>query len=120
MTANPYQKVAEADDVNPGEGLGVDIDGVEVALFNVDGEFYAISNRCPHQRAPLCKVGEKKINGELCWNDTRGGVDEEVPAISCPWHLWEIELETGEHPVSGKKIGSFDVKVEEGDVYVKI
>ncbi|MFC7216096.1 Rieske (2Fe-2S) protein [Saliphagus sp. GCM10025334] len=120
MSSNEYQKVAEADELEPGRGMGIDVGGIEIALFNVDGEFYAISNRCPHQRAPLCKVGEKKINGKKCWTDERGGVDEKNLAIACPWHLWEIELETGKHNVSGKKIGSFDVKVEDGDVLVKI
>ncbi|WP_313693557.1 Rieske (2Fe-2S) protein [Halorarum halobium] len=120
MSSETSHRVAAADEIDPGEGMGVEVDGIEIALFNVEGEFHAISNRCPHQRAPLCKVGEKKINGELCWSDTRGGVDAETPAISCPWHLWEIELETGEHPVSGSKIGCFDVVVEEGDVFVEL
>lgn len=115
-----YTKVAEADELEPGKGMGIDVDGIEIALFNVGGEFHAISNRCPHQRAPLCKIGEKKINGDKCWNDTRGGTDDENLAVACPWHLWEIDLETGEHPISGKKIGSFDVKVEDGDVLVRI
>lgn len=115
-----FRKVAQADELEPGRGMGIDVGGIEVALFNIEGEFYAISNRCPHQRAPLCQVGEKKINGEKCWTDTRGGTDEKVPAIACPWHLWEINLKTGEHVVSGKRIGAFDVKVEDGDVLVRI
>jgi nitrite reductase (NADH) small subunit len=119
MSTNDYQKVAEADELQPGRGMGIDVDGIEIALFNVDGEYYAISNRCPHQRAPLCKVGEKKINGDKCWNEHRGGFTDQ-PAVTCPWHLWEVGLETGEHEVSGKKIGTFDVKVENGDVLLRV
>jgi len=114
-----YTRVAAADELEPGTGTGVVVDGIEVALFNVDGEFHATSNRCPHQRAPLCKVGERKINGEKCWNETRGGFTD-APAVACPWHLWEIDLETGEHAASGKRVGVFDVKVENGDVLVSI
>lgn len=119
MSANEYRKVADADELEPGRGMGIDVDGIEVALFNVDGEYYAISNRCPHQRAPLCKVGEKKINGEMCWNDRRGGFTD-TPAVACPWHLWAIDLETGEHEASGKRIGTFDCKTVDGDILVRI
>lgn len=118
-TDEEYMRVAKANELEPGKGMGVVVDGIEVALFNVDGEFHAMSNRCPHQRAPLCKVGEKKINGEKCWNENRGGFTDQ-PAVTCPWHLWEIGLETGEHEASGKRIGVFDVKVEDGDVLVSI
>lgn len=119
MSTENYTCVAAKDELEPGDGMGVEVDGIEIALFNVDGEYHALSNRCPHQRAPLCKVGEKKINGEKCWNETRGGFTDQ-PAVTCPWHLWEIGLETGEHETSGKKIGVFDVKVEDGDVFVNI
>jgi nitrite reductase (NADH) small subunit len=119
MGANDYTKVADVDDVEPGSGLGVEVDGIEVAVFNVDGEFHAMSNRCPHQGAPLCNVGEPKINGEKCWNETRGGFTDQ-PAVTCPWHLWEIDLVTGEHEASGKRVGVFDAKAEDGDVLVRI
>lgn len=115
-----FRKVAETDDLDPGEGMGVEIDGMEIALFNVDGEYFAMSNRCAHQQAPLCKVGEKKINGELCWTEHRGGVDEDVPGIQCPWHLWEWDLDTGRHDVSGKRMAAFDVKVDDEDLLVRV
>lgn len=117
---NDFTKALDADELEPGEGMGLEINGIEIALFNVDGDFYAVSNRCSHQQAPLCKVGEKKINGDKCWTDKRGSVDEENIAITCPWHLWEWDLECGEHEVSGQRIGSFDVKVEDGDVLVQV
>lgn len=119
MSTDAYTKVAEVDDLEPGKGLGVEVDGIEIAVFNVDGEFYALNNRCPHQRAPLCKVGEKKINGEKCWDEDRGAVTD-APAIACPWHLWEISLETGKHETSGKRVAVFEVKVEGGDVLVNV
>jgi nitrite reductase (NADH) small subunit len=114
-----YVRVAEADSVAPGRGMGIEVDGIELAVFNVDGEYYALSNRCPHQRAPLCKVGEPKINGDKCWTETRGGFTGQ-PAVTCPWHLWEINLETGEHETSGKRIATFDVREADGALYVRI
>lgn len=119
MSEDDFTKVADADELESGAAIGVDVDGVEIAVFNVDGNYHALSNRCPHQQAPLCKVGEKKINGDKCWNETRGGFTDE-PAVTCPWHLWEIDLECGEHEASGKQVGVFDVKASDGDVLVRI
>ncbi|SEH65631.1 nitrite reductase (NADH) small subunit [Halopenitus malekzadehii] len=115
-----FTKVATTEEIPQGTGIGVDVDGIEIAVYNVEGEFYAISNRCAHQRAPLCKAGDKKINAEHTWTDTRGGVNEESCTVSCPWHLWEWDLETGEHEASGQRIGTFDTHVEDQDVYVRI
>lgn len=123
MSTNPksddsFTRVATVDEIDAGTGIAVDVSGIEIAVFNADGEFYAISNRCAHQRAPLCKAGEGKINADDTWTSSRGGVNEEACTVSCPWHLWEWDLETGEHAVSGKRIGTFDCEVVEGDVYV--
>ncbi|RLM54125.1 Rieske-type [Halobellus sp. Atlit-31R] len=115
-----FSRVASTDEIERGTGIVVDVDGIEIAVFNVGGEFYAITNRCAHQQAPLHKAGERKINAEDTWTDTRGGVNEETCSVSCPWHLWEWDLETGEHEASGKRIGTFDVEVADGDVYVGI
>lgn len=115
-----FTKVAEVDDIPSGEGIGVDVGGIEIAVFNVKNEFYAISNRCAHQRAPLCKAGERKINAEHTWTETRGGVNEDACTVSCPWHLWEWDLETGVHEASDQRIGTFDCKVEGEDVLVRI
>lgn len=115
-----FTKVAAVEDIPSGDGMGVDVNGIEIAVFNADGEFYAIANRCAHQQAPLCKAGDRKINAEHTWTDTRGGLNEDACTVSCPWHLWEWDLETGEHEASGKRIGTFDVTVSEGDVYVRL
>ena len=117
--ANRHQLCA-VEDLDPGERLLKTISDREIGVFNVDGEFYAISNRCAHQRAPLCKAGEEKINADDTWSGTRGGVDEEACTVACPWHLWEWDLETGEHAASGKRIGTFDTAVDGEDVYVRV
>jgi nitrite reductase (NADH) small subunit/3-phenylpropionate/trans-cinnamate dioxygenase ferredoxin subunit len=46
-------KVAETKDVPPGTGIAVDIGEHHLALFNVDGTFFAIDDACPHSGAPL-------------------------------------------------------------------
>ena len=47
--------VATVDDIPPGKRLLVNVKGREIGIFNVDGEYLAISNRCPHEGASLCK-----------------------------------------------------------------
>jgi NAD(P)H-dependent nitrite reductase small subunit len=54
----------------------------QIALFNVDGQVYAINNRCPHARGPLCE-GTLHANGS-------------GPAVTCPWHKADFDLATGE------------------------
>ena len=119
-TAEDFTKVATVEEIPEGEGVGFDVGGIEIAVFHVDGEFYAISNRCAHQRAPLCKAGERKINAEHTWTETRGGVNAEAKTVSCPWHLWTWDLETGENAASGSRIATFDCRVVDGDVLVRI
>lgn len=115
-----YIKIAQIDEIPRGKGIGVDVNGIEIAVFNVEGDFYAISNRCAHQRAPLCKAGEEKINAEHTWSGTRGGVDEDACTVACPWHLWEWDLKTGKHEASGRRIGTFDCAVDGDDVLIRI
>ena len=47
--------VAAADEIPPGGRKIVDVDGRSIGIFNLDGEFFALRNRCPHQAAALCE-----------------------------------------------------------------
>ena len=68
---------ARVADIPPGTGRTVEVNGVWIALFNVEGTFYAIDNACPHAGGPL---GE----GKLCGT-----------AVACPWHGWRFNVVTG-------------------------
>ncbi len=61
--------------------MEVTVEGKEVALFNVDGTYYAVGGRCPHRSGPLAKGTVETVEGK--------------PAIRCPLHGWLFELETG-------------------------
>ncbi len=74
------QAVALAD-LPPGSTTKVYLGSQQVALFNVDGQLYAINNRCPHARGPLCD-GTVHQNGD-------------GPAVTCPWHKADFDLQTG-------------------------
>ena len=98
-----FVKVASASDLKPGENKVVNVNGTEVALFNVDGEFFAISNTCPHRGGPL---------GE-------GFTENDV--VTCPWHGWRFNVKTGISPVMpAAKVQTYQVKLENNDVMVAV
>lgn len=100
-----FVKVASTSDLQPGGGLVVELDGRIIALFNANGEFYALDNTCLHRGGPL---------GE-------GHVDQKNLTVSCPWHGWVYSLATGVSPVNpGVCIKKFEVKVEGEDVMVTV
>lgn len=88
-------EVCPVDELPPGERRIVEVEGLphSVGVFNVDGEFYALANVCPHHLAPLC---EGKITGEM----TASKVGEfefgrEGEVIQCPWHGWQFNIADG-------------------------
>lgn len=98
-----FVKVAGTGDLKPGENKAVNVNGTEVALFNVDGEFFAISNTCLHRGGPL---GEGFLEGDT---------------VTCPWHGWRFNVKTGVSPVMPTaKVAPYQVKVEGNDVLVAV
>jgi len=89
-------------------------------VFNVNGEFFALLNRCPHGGAELCKGG-----GASDWCSRKALANTPSRAkgefIRCPFHGWEFEIKTGQSYCAPDrlKIRSFDVAVHSGDQLVK-
>ena len=78
-----------------------DGNSIDIALFNADGQFYAISNVCQHQGGPLSK-------GEL--NDL---------IVTCPWHGWKYSILDGKSPhQGGDSVDAFQTRVKDGNVHV--
>ena len=98
-----WQKLIAAADVPVGSGKEFTVCGRIVALFNVDGQFQAIDGICAHQGGPLGK----------------GQLVEGV--VTCPWHGWQFQAANGEHCLNPRICQtSFEVKVEAGDVFVRV
>ena len=96
-------KVADTDDLAPGQCKVVQADGKAIALYNVNGKFFATDNTCLHRGGPL---GE----GEL---------DETI--ITCPWHGWRYDVTTGVNAANPSiKVASFPVSVEGSGVFVEL
>ena len=78
--ADGYTPAAALADLPPGSSMRVYAAGEAVALFNVNGTVYAISNRCTHARASL----------------SEGTVDAARCVVTCPWHAGVFSLESGQ------------------------
>jgi nitrite reductase/ring-hydroxylating ferredoxin subunit len=89
---HPVCPVAE---LPPGERQIIEIDSESIGVFNVDGEFHALKNVCPHHLAPLC---EGTVGGTSAPTDDVGDYNREKDGeiIRCPWHKWEFDITTGE------------------------
>jgi nitrite reductase/ring-hydroxylating ferredoxin subunit len=105
--------VGRADEIPAGSRRIVRVAGRSIGVFNVDGEFFAIRNRCPHQGAPLC---EGKLWGVLS-ADTPGNFQysERKEILTCVWHGWEFSLRTGQSWCDPQRlrVRSYDVSVDE-------
>jgi 3-phenylpropionate/trans-cinnamate dioxygenase ferredoxin subunit len=107
--------IGRADEIPPGSRKIVRVSGRSIGVFNVDGTFYAIRNRCPHQGAALC---EGKLWGVLT-ADAPGSFhySERKEIIACISHGWEFSLKTGQSWCDPQRlrVRSYNVTVEEGE-----
>lgn len=96
-------KVAGIADITPGSGTTVEVDGKSLAVFNVEGSYYAIDNTCVHRGGPL---GEGELEGNT---------------VTCPWHGWSYDVTTGRcvnNPSACVK--SYPVTVDGADIKVQL
>lgn len=99
--------VCSAGDVRPGESKGFVVTTpqgniLELAIFNLDGNFYAISDKCVHKGGPL----------------SQGIVDGNV--VTCPWHGWKYSVVDGKSPhEGGDGVDSYETEVVDGKVFIK-
>jgi nitrite reductase/ring-hydroxylating ferredoxin subunit len=106
--------VASTDEIPDGGRKIVTIEGRSIGVFNVDGDYFALRNRCPHQGAALC---EGKLWGSLR-ADVPGSFDYDGSReiLTCPWHGWEFHVRTGQSWCDPRRlrVRRFDVTVESG------
>lgn len=106
-------RVCRVAELPPGERKIIEVGNFSVGIFNIDGEFYALKNLCPHQLAPLCKgrIGGTTLPGEV--GEYNYGHEGEI--IRCPWHRWEFNIKTGASVFNPHRVRvkSYEVGVEE-------
>ena len=98
-----FTRVCPADELKEQHGKRFIIDNMEIALFKLEGNIYALSNICPHQHTALI------YDGFL-----------EHGCVVCPAHGWMFDLQTGKTPTGGRGIDTYETKVIGGEVFVKV
>ena len=102
MTA--LTKVASTKDIAPGEAMTVEAGGQRIAVFNVNGAFYAIGDTCTHRGGPL----------------SQGKVEDAT--VTCPWHGAKFDIRTGNvlSPPAPAGVRSYKVVVEDGEIKIEV
>lgn len=104
-------QVCFVDELPVGGRRIVEVEGRSIGVFNVNNEFYAVRNRCPHKGAPLCRG---MIKGLMVGEVYQFEMEREGEILKCPWHGWEFDLKTGGSIFNPHKmrVKSYDVSVE--------
>jgi len=98
-----FEKAAALAEIPEGSIKEVQVAGQAIALANVAGTVYAISNTCLHRGGPL---GEGLLEGKL---------------VTCPWHGWQFDVTTGQavqNPNAG--VACYTVEVRGEEVFVSL
>ncbi len=100
-----FKTVADVGEIPEGEGRSYAVNGRMVAVFLSAGEYFAISDTCPHMGASL------------------GAGALEDGAVSCPWHAWRFSIKDGswlDAPNSKLRADSFAVRVIDDEIQVLV
>jgi 3-phenylpropionate/trans-cinnamate dioxygenase ferredoxin subunit len=98
------QTVASKGDVSPGQCVAVDVGGQQVALFNVEGNYFAIGGTCTHRGGTLAD----------------GQVDSMT--VTCPLHRAKFDIRTGTAigPPASTGVPAYNVVVEDDDIKIEM
>ena len=99
-----FIKLASIDDVKPNSMMGVTINDQKILLANVNGNYYAIGDKCMHRG---CQLSKGKLQGET---------------VVCPCHGSTYDLKTGNF-VKGptkKPEPAYELKVENNDIMINL
>jgi 3-phenylpropionate/trans-cinnamate dioxygenase ferredoxin component len=99
-----FVKVASVSEIAPGQARLINVRGKEIALFNIEGNFFALENACTHEEGPLA---EGDIEGH---------------EVTCPWHGARFDIRTGEvlSAPAYDDVARYNVRVTGTDIEVEI
>ena len=99
-----WYSIAQKNDLKPGQGIQVPLEEKILAVFNIEGKFYAMDDTCTHAGASLAE-------GAIA-----GGV------VTCPWHGATFDIVTGAalSDPAYEGVKTYNVKVEGDEVFVEI
>jgi nitrite reductase/ring-hydroxylating ferredoxin subunit len=95
-------------DLGEGESQTVYFSGKQVAIFNVGGTVYAVSNRCSHARGPLSEGQISVEDGESC-------------TVTCPWHYAKFDLSNGRvvDGVASASVSAYESVIRNGMICLR-
>ena len=100
MAAKQELVVCKRTEIAPGERKLVTVDGKQIGIFNVGGQFFALLNYCPHYGGALCRG---PITGTtLPTNEFKFVYGHEGSVLRCAWHGWEFDIPSGELLINRK------------------
>lgn len=101
---NNFIKICKTSEIYNRKGKRFQLDDEnEIAVFKVEGKFYAVDNICPHNHT----------------SQIYDGYIEEL-YVACPVHGFQFHLVTGEQPTKmGCRLRTFELKIENETIYVK-
>ena len=97
-----FERICKVTDLKNRIGKRFIVNDIDIAVFQVDGNIYALGNICPHQHSPII------YDGYI-----------EESKVVCPAHGWEFNLKDGNLDTGGRGLDSYDVLVLDEIVYVK-
>ena len=99
-----FVKIARKSRLPENDGTYVEVEGKQIALFNLGGELYALDNACTH------------VGGSL----SQGRVEEDE--VECPWHGSRFDIRTGEVKMfpAREDVATYKVRVTGNDVEVEV
>jgi nitrite reductase (NADH) small subunit len=97
-----YVNAGKMSELAVGRPKRITVADIDLALFYIGGQFYAVQNECPHQH--YSALHESIVNGL---------------EITCPMHGWSFDLTTGKATVGGGRLKCYSVKVVGNDVLVE-
>jgi 3-phenylpropionate/trans-cinnamate dioxygenase ferredoxin component len=103
MNIEGYEKICNVNELSEGCGKRFFVNDIEIAVFKINGEVYALNNICPHQHTALI------YDGFI-----------EDDCVVCPAHGWMFDLKTGNMKTGRRGLDAYAVKVVDNQVYVKV
>ena len=99
-----FVKAARTTEIGPGQARLVEVKGKQIALFNVDSQFFALDNTCTHRGGPLA-------DGEVSGHE-----------VTCPWHGATFDVRTGEvvGPAAQRAAVRYGVRVTGTEVELEV
>jgi nitrite reductase (NADH) small subunit len=95
-------RISSVAEVSRGTCKVVQAGGKTIALFNIDGTFYALDNACTHRGGPL---GEGRVDGTV---------------VTCPWHGNRFDVTTGRVITGTSDVATYSVQIHGDDVLIDL